>query len=137
MKARSGLRRGSPAHLLCVGVFFLSMVANAATVTVTAYCTCKECCGKWSNYNRTASGAIPTEGVTCAASRSIPFGTRLHIAGVGVRVVQDRLARVYDGRVDIFMSSHNQAKKFGKRKLNVSVLAHIPQKPRKRVQLTR
>lgn len=71
---------------------------------------------------KTASGKKPIEGITCAASRRFPFGTRLKIEGVGVRVVQDRLARRFDSRVDIFFNDHKKALVFGKQRLNVWVL---------------
>ena len=96
-------------------------VLNEEKYTVTAYCSCEKCCGKWSKYNKTANGQTPKQGVTCAASRKIPFGTRLNIQGVGVRIVQDRLAKKYDNRIDIYFSNHNDALKFGKKELKVFI----------------
>lgn len=93
----------------------------AKQYTVTAYCACSKCCGKWAD-GITASGKPAVQGVTIAASRSIPFGTKLNIEGVGVRVVQDRLAARYDSRIDVFFNDHKAALKFGKRNLNVEVV---------------
>jgi len=95
-------------------------------MTISAYCNagpegCKICCGKWVANNRTASGAKPVAGVTVAASRAIPFGTRIHIEGVGWRTVQDRLAKKYDSRVDLFMADHKSAKNFGIKRLKVTI----------------
>jgi 3D (Asp-Asp-Asp) domain-containing protein len=87
--------------------------------TVTAYCSCEKCCGKWSAVNKTADGHTPREGITIAAPRSIPFGTKLHIEGVGVRTVQDRLSPKYDNRIDVYFSDHNRALQFGKKTLKV------------------
>lgn len=105
--------------------------------TVTAYCACKKCCGRWSG-GPTASGVMPVAGVTCAGPRSIPFGTRVRIEGVGERVVQDRLAKRFDNRFDVFFGSdeqaHGKALRFGKRKLKVEVLQFPPSlgtKPRR------
>ena len=92
--------------------------ARSELVTVTAYCPCAKCCGKWAG-GRTADGHMPAPGVTCAASRSVPFGTRLLIPGVGWRTVQDRLARRFDGRVDVLFATHAEAVRFGKQKLEV------------------
>jgi 3D (Asp-Asp-Asp) domain-containing protein len=93
--------------------------------TVTAYCPCKVCCGKWSG-GPTASGKMPKPGITGAGPRSIPFGTRVRIEGVGERVVQDRLAKRFDNRFDVFFGSdeqaHGKALRFGKRTLKVEVL---------------
>jgi 3D (Asp-Asp-Asp) domain-containing protein len=99
--------------------------AIAELYTVTAYCACEKCCGRWSG-GPTASGKMPVAGVTCAGPRSIPFGTRVRIEGVGERVVQDRLAKRFDNRFDVFFGSdeqaHGKALRFGKRTLKVEVL---------------
>lgn len=88
-------------------------MTNTLTLIITAYCHCAQCCtvaGK-----PTASGVMPSVGVSVAGPRWIPFGTQVWIPSVGWRTVHDRTSRKYDGRVDIFMSSHKKAKKFGKR----------------------
>lgn len=95
--------------------------STAELHTVTAYCPCSKCCGRWSG-GPTASGKMPVAGITVAGPRSIPFGTRVWIEGVGVRVVQDRLARKYDGRFDLYFATHAEALRFGKRSLKVKVL---------------
>jgi 3D (Asp-Asp-Asp) domain-containing protein len=43
------------------------------------------------------------------------------IEGVGWRVVQDRLNRKYEGRWEVFFSTHREAKQFGKRKLQIKL----------------
>lgn len=94
---------------------------QAEMYTVTAYCPCSKCCGQWAG-GPTASGRMPVAGVTVAGPRSIPFGTRVWIDGVGERVVQDRLARKYDSRFDLYFASHADALRFGKRQLKVRIL---------------
>lgn len=103
------------------GMLYFAAGAEYKVYTVTAYCACEKCCGKWAD-GYTANGAKATEGVTCAASRAIPFGTKLEIEGVGVRVVQDRLAKKYDSRIDIYFNSHQKALEFGIKKLKVKVV---------------
>jgi 3D (Asp-Asp-Asp) domain-containing protein len=88
--------------------------------TVTAYCHCSTCCGR--SGQPTANGATPTVGVTVAAPRAIPFGTRLRIEGLGERIVQDRQSKKFDDRIDIFMASHEEAVKFGVRTLQVTII---------------
>jgi 3D (Asp-Asp-Asp) domain-containing protein len=96
---------------------------NSWEAISTAYCKCKICCGKWANgRQRTASGTIPRAGITCAAPRRIPFGTWLYIESVGWRRVEDRLAKRFDSRVEVFMDSHAQAKRFGIKRLTVARL---------------
>ena len=92
--------------------------AVTRTVTVTAYCACVKCCGP-DAAGITASGKRAKVGMV-AASRSIPFGTRLHISGLGWYTVQDRLSGRYDNRVDVYTSSHAEAQSFGKRSLKVT-----------------
>lgn len=90
--------------------------------TVTAYCSCVKCCGKWSKYNKTASGDTPKQGITIAAPRNIPFKTKLLIENVGIRTVQDRLAKKYDSRIDVYFTNHNDALTFGKKQLKVKIV---------------
>jgi 3D (Asp-Asp-Asp) domain-containing protein len=65
---------------------------------------------------------MPRQGVTVAGPRSLPFGTRVRIEGVGERVVQDRLPRRYEGRFDVFFNSHETAREFGKQTLKVTII---------------
>jgi 3D (Asp-Asp-Asp) domain-containing protein len=102
----------------------LAASAPAREVIATGYCNegatgCRRCCGKWARFNRTASGNRPVAGITAAGPRWVPFGTRVWIEGVGWRVVQDRLNRKYEGRWEVFFSTHREAKQFGKRKLQI------------------
>jgi 3D (Asp-Asp-Asp) domain-containing protein len=103
------------AGILIVG---LSVQGQSKVYTVTAYCYCKKCCGTNAK-GITASGKPAKEGITVAAPRSIPFGTRLDIQNVGVRIVSDRLALKFDNRIDVFFNSHEKAKQFGIKKLVV------------------
>lgn len=87
-------------------------------LVVTAYCACKLCCG-YPAKGITASGVKPVEGITIAMARTIPFGTKIYIEGVGPRIVQDRLALRFDNRVDVYFKKHKDAKRFGKQTLKV------------------
>lgn len=85
------------------------------TYTIYAYCPCVKCCGKTNGI--TASGTRATEGRTVAAT--LPFGTKLYIDGVGERIVEDRGGGIKDGNIDLFHNSHDEALKFGVKKLDV------------------
>jgi len=65
---------------------------------------------------------MPEEGITASGPRRFPFGTWVEIEGIGKRQVQDRLAKRFDNRFEIYFQSHKKAKEFGKRKLNVTIL---------------
>jgi len=91
------------------------------TIKLTAYCACAVCCGQADQL--TASGTIPVEGLTIAAPRNIPFGTRVTITIYGyktnqVRIVEDRMSRKRNGW-DIFIRSHKRAKEFGVKRARV------------------
>ena len=94
--------------------------------TVTAYCNnngkgCMTCNGKWAKYHKTADGHTPTQGVTIAAPRSIPFGTKIKIEG-HIYTVQDRLSQKFDHRVDVYFNNHKDALNWGKKTLEVEIL---------------
>ena len=98
----------------------LLLACAASAETITAYCACRKCCGK-SATGITAAGTRPVEGRTVAAARSIPLGTRIHIEGLGWRTVEDRTAKRFDGRVDVYFESHAEALKFGKQQRTVKI----------------
>lgn len=82
--------------------------------TLTAYCACRKCCGKWSG-GPTASGAMPEEGVTVAVDKSvIALGTEIVIDGYGTYTAQDTGSAVKGKHIDIYFASHEAAKQFGK-----------------------
>lgn len=95
-------------------------MTNVLTAVITAYCSCKLCCGPNAK-GITANGRKPVEGITIAASRRLPFNTDVILNGRTYKV-QDRLARRYDSRFDIYMSSHQSALNFGIRTQQVLVI---------------
>lgn len=86
---------------------------------ITAYCSCVKCCEKWAltrpvvNGHEivfTASGAIAEQGVTIAVDPEvIPYGTKVYIEGVGVRVAQDCGGAIKGNCIDVYYSSHEDA----------------------------
>jgi len=90
--------------------------------TITAYCPCEICCGKWALVrpaDGTVYGAYGNEliqGIACAAP--FPQGTRLQIGDVGEFVVEDTtsawILERYDNKiVDLYFESHSDAMDFG------------------------
>ena len=96
-------------------------MTNLLTMVITAYCSCSLCCGKNAKHGLTASGAKPKQGITIAAPRAIPIGSKVIIQG-HTYTVQDRLAKKYDSRIDIYFSFHEEAKKFGIRTNQVRII---------------
>lgn len=89
---------------------------------ITAYCACRLCCGDHAHsLQRTASGTRPLAGKTLAAPRNVPFGTRVKINN-RVYIVEDRTARRYNNRWDIYFTKHRDAVKFGRKQLTIKIL---------------
>lgn len=77
---------------------------------ISYYCIEKypHICG--SGTGMTASGVEATAGITVAADTSvIPMGTKIYIEGVGEREVQDRGGAIKGNRLDVAMTSHQDA----------------------------
>lgn len=71
----------------------------------------------------TASGAVARPWYTVAASKSYPFGTRIHLVPLNKTVVvQDRGGAIKGNRLDLFVSSKKQAIQFGRQKMEGIVL---------------
>ena len=70
----------------------------------------------------TANGSHVRDGIV--AANSLPFGTKLRIPGMfGDKVfsVEDRMNQKYNHRMDIWMETREEAKKFGVRYLKVEI----------------
>jgi hypothetical protein len=103
-----------------------SVLTSLGAYTLTAYCGCEKCCGKYARNRpggivRGATGIELQEGVSVAAP--LPIGTVLLINGHKY-IVQDRTAGWivdrYDGRIiDIYYLDHEAAKIFGKQQAEV------------------
>ncbi|MGE7271383.1 3D domain-containing protein [Brevibacillus panacihumi] len=101
-------------------------VPLAETYEVTAYTANAESTGKAPGhpaFGITASGARVREGVTAACPPELPFGTRVHIEGVGERVCTDRGGAIKGRRLDVYIADRSEALRFGRRKLSVTICA--------------
>ena len=94
---------------------------------VTAYCPCKKCCGKNAR-GVTASGfhVSHNDGLFVAADTTLlPFHTKLLIPGYGdgkAVPVLDRGGAIKGNRLDVFFPTHEQALKWGRRRVEVTVI---------------
>ena len=101
--------------------------ANAETLwKITAYCSCKICCGEHAK-GITASGKRVEVGMV--ALNWLPFGTKIKIEGMGIYAVEDRGAKSLFGskqnkikHIDVYFKSHQEAKRFGVKYLEVTIL---------------
>ena len=74
----------------------------------------------------TAAGTVPHAGIVAADPAVLPLGSRVRISGAGahsgVYTVTDTGAHVKGRRIDIYMTSAAQAKRFGRKMVTVQVL---------------
>jgi len=85
---------------------------------VTFYCACTICCGPQAK-GITASGKQIQLGMI-AAPRHIKFGTKVTIENKQY-TVEDRTARRYNDRFDIYVTNHKQAIKLGIRTNTITI----------------
>ncbi|MGN0155080.1 MAG: 3D domain-containing protein [Lachnospiraceae bacterium] len=110
--ASKGGRKGEPVYTSTHG-------ESLGKFVITAYCTCRICCGVYSGGNRTASGTVPTSNRTIAVDTSvIPFGTKVVINGQ-IYVAEDRGGAIKGKRIDMFFMTHSEALRWGRRTIEV------------------
>ena len=97
--------------------------------TLTAYCSCSKCCGKWaSNRPVDDSGNEIVIGSTGEVLRSdysiavdpdvIPYGSIVIINGKEYKA-QDTGGAITGSRIDVYFSSHEEALEFGRQAADV------------------
>jgi 3D (Asp-Asp-Asp) domain-containing protein len=93
--------------------------------TVTAYCPCEKCCGKWANMpgpRVTANGHKIQDGDKfVAAPKNTPFNTWLYIKGYSNEpiMVLDRGGAIKGKRLDVFFPTHQEALNWGVKEIEV------------------
>lgn len=103
--------------------------SGTITATITHYCACTTCNGKWSytedgiNYTDTASGIILHDGISgnyCAATFG-SLGDKIVIGGVEYTIV-DRMKATTGYKIDIFVADgHDRCYELGRYKAEVIV----------------
>ncbi|MCR4402222.1 MAG: 3D domain-containing protein [Firmicutes bacterium] len=95
-------------------------------MTATAYDNCPLCTGKTRDhpaFGITSSGLTATPYRTIAVDPEvIPIGTWVYIDGLGVYRAEDTGGAIRGNRIDVFMSTHDEALAFGVRELDVFFL---------------
>lgn len=92
------------------------------SMRVTAYCPCRQCCGKYAD-GVTASGKPVTYngGRFVAAPKSLPFGTVVNVPEYGRVEVIDRGGAIKGDRLDVFFPTHQEALNWGVKNLEVQI----------------
>ena len=84
------------------------------TMVATAYCL----------RGRTAAGNEVHRGTVAADPRVLPLGSRILIRGRHIRgtyVVEDKGAALKGRRIDVYMPGCDQAKRFGRQRVTVTI----------------
>lgn len=113
--------------------------AQMYRLETTGYCPCGECCGwkrTWygraviaSGPNRgkpkavgiTASGERAKRGTIAADTKIFPFGTVMYVPGYGYGIVEDRGGAIKGYKIDLYHSSHADARTWGREIKEVKV----------------
>lgn len=91
--------------------------SNWQTFNVSFYTPDKQSTGKnptQYDYGITASGTHVSEGRTIACPRQYPFGTKIELEGLGVRVCEDRGGAISGNNLDVFVNSESEAMRLGR-----------------------
>ncbi len=75
--------------------------------------------------NRTATGTWPSYGTVAVDPRTIPLGTPLYVEGYGFAVAEDTGGAIKGQKLDVFLESHNNAVKWGRKTVKVQILRKV------------
>ena len=89
------------------------------TYTVTAYCPCSKCCGRFAAGNTADGTRLRRDSRVIAAPPEISFGTMLSVAGYGDARVADRGGAIVGRRLDVFFWTHDEATEWGVKQAKV------------------
>ena len=109
----------------------LPKLKSIGIFTLTAYCPCEKCCGKWGENRPKDEDGIPIvygstgielkEGVSVAVDPNvIPYGSEIVIYG-HTYTAQDCGGAIKDNRIDVYFSDHNRALEFAVQEAEVFV----------------
>lgn len=87
--------------------------------TITAYCPCEQCCGRWAD----ASGLPAGPGIVAVDPDVIPLGSTVIIDGMKY-LAADTGSGVEGLHIDIFLASHEETVAHGVRTAEVWVIHH-------------
>ena len=116
-----------------LGLYIISGDTNNAkrnnfktiAATVTSYCPCQKCCGKFAD-GRTATGTSAYVPGIAADPRRYPYGTVIDIPGYGKYKVDDTGGAMRNSvkpHFDVRFKTHQEALQWGRQKLKVEVYA--------------
>lgn len=97
-------------------------MTNLGAFKITAYCNCRICCGKNSIHGLTRTGTVPQENHTISVDpRVIPLGSKVMIGGQ-IYTAEDTGSAIKGNIIDMYFNSHQVAKEYGVKWLDVYIL---------------
>ena len=103
---------------------FYQKGSSLGMFTITAYCSCKKCCGKYSpevtgRPSKTKSGTTPVQGRTIAVDpKVIPLGTKV-IFNDHTYTAEDVGGAIKGNHIDLYFSNHSDAVAWGRKTMEV------------------
>ena len=92
---------------------------NLGKFKLTAYCSCKKCCGKTDGI--TSTGTKATQGRTIAVDpKVIGYGSKVKINGKEY-IAEDCGSAIKSNHIDVFFNNHQDALDFGVQYANVYI----------------
>lgn len=73
--------------------------------------------------NPTAIGIMPYEGIVAVDPRVIPYYTKMYIPGYGIAMAGDTGGDIVGNRIDVFLNNYHRAIQWGRRDVDVYILA--------------
>ena len=73
--------------------------------------------------NRTSIALVPYEGIVAVDPRMLPYYTKMYIPGYGMAMAGDTGGDMLHHRIDLFFNSYNRAIQWGRRHVEVYILA--------------
>ena len=86
--------------------------------TVTAYCPCERCNGKWVGQPGKLGRPMQAGRTIAVDPRLIKLGSKVRMNGKEY-IAEDTGGAIKGKRIDLFVGSHSEAMKFGKKLITV------------------
>lgn len=91
------------------------------TMVATAYDGCYECNKPYYGYP-SYIGLPLARGIVAVDPKVIPMGAKIYVEGYGNAIAADQGGAIKGNRIDLFFDTHQQALKYGKKTVKVTIL---------------
>ena len=124
---------GRPAAGFLIAILFVAGLADAAATPARKAGRKKFTALAYSIEGKSADGSRSCRGTVAADPNVLPLGSRIRVSGAGAYsgdyTVVDSGRSVKGNEIDIYVSSVLEARKFGKKNVEVTILKGLPRRP--------